>query len=274
MKKIFFCLSLTLTFLLLTPPSADAGFFGKKKAEALRDEQPLDELTGLYERRVFEPVAKKRKPLTYFWYQPAPPYPEGLKFPLVLVLHGAPGKAYAGKFLIEPGVYNTYPSFILVPSLPATNTWVNAKPIKLPGNRVVGGGNGYESLHDIVALIKSLQTQYPIDPKRVYVMGCSEGGIGTFGAILHYPDVFAAAVPMSGGWNPEDTPKMTKVPVWALHGAKDDQMPAYLSKDMATLIHEYGGPAYYTEFPEMGHECPSRQLYSPQVWEWMFRQSK
>lgn len=279
MKRIFFTCALLLSFL---PQSANAeggglgkilSGFGKPKPAEMRNGQPLEELTHLYQQKEFPASTKGRKPLAYFWFQPEPPYPAGLKFPLVLVLHGKPGKAYAGKYLISPQMQIKYPAFVLAPALPQTSTWAMTKPITLADGRVMGS-NAYEALPDVVALIKSLQTQYPIDAKRIYVMGCSEGGVGTFGAILKYPDVFAAAIPMAGAWNPEDAPHMTKVPLWVFHGAKDEVMPAYLSKDMATLIHQYGGTAYYTEFPDMNHECPSAQLYSPQMWEWLFKQTK
>lgn len=280
MKNFLFACALLLS---LAPQAASAeggGFskifsgLGKPKPAEMRNNQPLEEMTSLYQQKEFPAAAKDRKPLAYFWFQPAPPYPDGLKFPLVVVLHGAPGKAYAGKFLIAPEMQMKYPAFILAPALPASSTWATPAPITLADGRALGGGSPYEALPDVVALIKNLQTQYPIDSKRIYVMGCSEGGVGTFGAVLRYPGIFAAAVPMAGAWNPEDAPQMTKVPLWAFHGAKDDVMPAYLSKDIATLIHQYGGTAYYTEFPEMNHQCPAAQLYSPQMWEWLFRQTQ
>lgn len=246
---------------------------GQPPEGKVRNQLPLEEFTDKYERKNFPPAEKGRKALAYFWFQPAPPYPEGLTFPLVVVLHGATGKSYAGKFLITPAMQMAYPAFILVPAIPEDSVWAQTKPMTLPDGRTVAS-MGYEALPDVVALIKDLQSQYPIDGRRIYVMGCSEGGIGTFGAVRHYPDVFAAAVPLAGAWMPEDSPQMTKVPLWAFHGAKDSVIPAYLSRDMTTLIHQYGGKAYYTEFPDMNHQCPSPQFYSPQMWEWMFRQIK
>ncbi len=279
MRKIF----LACTLLLLCMPhtaSAEGGglgkvlsTLGKSKPAQMRNTKPMEDLTPLYQQKEFPAADKGRKALAYFWFQPEPPYPAGLKFPLVLVLHGVTGKAYAGRYLVSPQMQIQYPAFVVVPALPQNSIWAATKPMTLADGRVVGS-SGYEALPDVVALIKSLQTQYPIDSKRIYVMGCSEGGVGTFGAILKYPDIFAAAVPMAGGWNPEDASHMTKVPLWVLHGAKDEIMPAYLGKDMATLIHQYGGTAYYTEFPEMNHQCPSEQLYSPQMWEWLFKQNK
>ena len=271
--KHLFSIFMFFSVILSALPQADAFSFGKKKAEVLLSEQPLDEVTPGFERKIFPALDKKGKPLTYFWFQPSPPYPENLKFPLVLVLHDATGKANAGKSLVSPAMQTAFPAFVVVPALPATSVWANPKPIVMDDGKLLGGV-AYEALHDAVNLIKTLPSQYPIDTKRIYVVGCAEGGMGAFGAALHYPDVFAAAVPISGAWSPEDSPKMTKTPIWAFHGAKDDVMPSYLTKDMVNLIHEYGGPIFYTEYPVMKHDCAYNELYAPQMWEWIFKQQR
>lgn len=239
----------------------------------LRNDQPLEDMTAQYERKLFPATQEDRKALAYFWFQPTPPYPEGLTFPLVVVLHGATGKAYAGKYLIAPKMQLAYPAFILVPALPKDSVWAETNPIKLQDGRVVAS-RGYAALPDVAALIKELETQYPIDKSRIYVMGCSEGGVGAFGAAYHYPDIFAAAVPLAGAWPAEDAPQMTQVPLWAFHGAQDSVMPSYLSRDVTTLIHEYGGKVYYTEIPGMDHQCPSPQFYGAPMWKWLFAQKK
>ena len=37
-----------------------------------------------------------------------------------------------------------------------------------------------------------------VDKDRIYVMGLSMGGMGTFDLAIRYPEVFAAAVPICG----------------------------------------------------------------------------
>ena len=272
MTRTLIALILIGCFLLVSPP-AEAGLFSKK-AELLKNDQPMDEVTPGFERKVFAAKEKKRKALTYFWYQPQPPYPEGLKFPLVVVLHDTTGKAQAAKSLVAPAMQTAFPAFVVVPALTATSVWANpTKPIVQNDGKVLSGA-WYEAIHDTVALIKTLPAQYPIDKRRIYVIGCAEGGMGAFGAVLHYPELFAAAVPINGAWSPEDSPHMTKTPIWALHGANDDVMPPYLSKDMVSLIHEYGGPVFYSEMPGLKHDCSAKQFYAPQMWDWMFKQAR
>ena len=47
-----------------------------------------------------------------------------------------------------------------------------------------------------MALVEGLQENYPIDPNRVYLLGLSMGGYGTWQAALEYPEKFAAIVPI------------------------------------------------------------------------------
>ena len=52
----------------------------------------------------------------------------------------------------------------------------------------------------INALIDAIETQYAIDPQRVYLTGFSLGGFGTWALGLNSSDRFAALVPVAGGW--------------------------------------------------------------------------
>lgn len=249
-----------------------------------RTTQPFDEYTKYFAKKsyrvtgagpeFFAPEQNVQYDLPYYWFQPAgAPYPPGLKFPLVLVLHGGGGNAYAGKYLIQQDMQVKYPAFIMAPVLPQTWLWSNAgqvqghPEIKLSPRLAQG-------LPGTVRLIKSLLAEYPIDPKRIYVIGCSEGGMGAFGAVRHYPDVFAAAMPLSGVWNANDAPKMTGVPMWIMQGGADTVIPADVPRMVANIAKKNGGDVAYTELAEMGHNCPSSFLYGEPTWKWLFSHVK
>lgn len=262
--------------IILTALPAYAGITDmlKKGPDPLRNEMPMDEETAIYDRLQFVPPTKNKKPvpLTYFLMRPAPPYPENVQFPLVLVLHDTDGKAPAAKHLASYDMQVSFPSIVVVPALPLKRTWASPQSLTYNGKTVPHNPN--EAIHDVMALVKGLVATLPVDRSRIYVMGCDEGGTGAFGASLYYPDVFAAAIAISGGWAPEDSPKMTKVPLWAIHGAKDTQMPSHLSSDMVNLVQEYGGQAFYTEISSMAHDCTTDTLYQGTTWDWLFFQTK
>jgi predicted peptidase len=75
------------------------------------------------------------------------------------------------------------------------------------------------------------------------------GGVGSWGAIARYPELFAAAAPVCGAWRVEDAAKMAAVPVWAFHGEKDPTVPVHFSRDLTAAITQAGGSAKYTEYP-------------------------
>jgi predicted peptidase len=256
-------------------PESVQDIFNRDVIEVPRTGEPVGQAGPFYERKEIGIQEENRKHLfTYFWMEPHKPYPEGLKFPLVVVLHDAPGKAYAGEHLAQSEMQIAYPSFVMVPVIPAGSLW--AFPASLPP--------GYEHMEPlvgtrqmlpyVVTMVRNAMAQYPIDPSRVYIMGCSYGGFGAFGAARDYPDLFAAAISISGGWSAEDTPRLNKIPLWAIHGRRDENVPVSFSRDVAELIAQYGGLVHYTEIPDMGYDCRAPQLYGKAIWEWLFRQKK
>ncbi len=238
-----------------------------------RTETPMEKMTAAYERKDFADKTSGRD-LAYFWFQPkGAPYPPGLKFPLVLMLHGAPGNAYAGEYLTAAQNQVDFPAFIVVPVLPAGMKW--AQPATFPEYP------HYQPLQPELAglpaavrLVAALAQQYPVDTTRVYVIGCSEGGIGTYGAVKDYGDIFAGAVPLSGIWTAADAKDMRQTPMWAFHGAQDPIYDINVTRRMVQTVRQLGGKATLTEYPDMSHECSNPKLYNRQMWQWLFSQHK
>lgn len=247
--------------------------------EAQRSNAPMDELTPRFANRIMEfPEGLNKRLATYYWYAPANPT-VGAKLPLVVVLHGAPGKSYAAKQLLSASMATEFPSYILVPQSPNGKLWATPEKFsgaEYPDNRL----QNYtyfpqtESLPDVVTLIRQLTVENPIDPDRIYIIGCSLGGNGVYGAVLRYPDIFAGAIAISGVWSYLDSTKMTQVPLLIEHGLHDGQFPATTAHTLAEKIKQSGGNVTYAEFSDMGHECPSARLYDKPVWQWLFSQKK
>lgn len=196
---------------------------------------------------------------TYFLYEPEN-IKDGEKMPLVVVLHGAPGRAYAAAHLVEPQVQRDYPSFVLIPTAPWNKFWIR------PGQEDAS----VAALPGVMDLIAQLQKDYPVDPARLYIIGCSDGGTGTFGALARHPDTFAAAVEISGMWDLGDAEKMTGTPLWVMNGARDEIIPPEYGRDIAARVKDRGGDATYTEYEHLGHACSSDFYYTPSVWGWLF----
>jgi predicted peptidase len=172
-------------------------------------------LNALYEPQVFEGMpCRVMKPLKF---DPKKTYP------VILSLHGAGGKGSNNdkqlkdwnRQLAEEKRRNEFPCYVVAPQ--AAGLW-NA-----------------EHLKKIKALIKTLPS---VDMERIYVMGHSMGGHGTYIFIQLDPNYFAAAAPSAGSGLKRtekfiSPSKIVDVPIWAFHGDKDGVCP--IAKDQAVL---------------------------------------
>lgn len=226
---------------------------------------PLAKFTPYLEQHTaVVPAGDKDIQMTYFWLPPATTPAEGQKVPLLVFLHGATGKAPGAFYTLKESFRKNYPAYILIPALPDGKRWLDPGKMK----------PDVHALPQTVELIKQLETKFPIDTKRVYVVGCSKGGDGAYGAANAYSDVFAAAVPISAMWSPREVQGMVKVPIAAFHGMQDKIADPMVSKGIVAEVKAIGGTAYFTPYDNMGHECDNDLLYNDLLWKWLFEQKK
>jgi predicted peptidase len=161
----------------------------------------------------FTPKVKKDKAPLIIWLHGGG---EGGTDPTVPLL-GNKAANYAGESIqsIFEGAY------VLSPQCPGA--WMhNAQGVGTQGkdNDIYNEG--------LMALIKDYVKANPsIDPSRIYVGGCSNGGYMALKLIFLYPDYFAAgyisALAYKSEYIPEsDIQKIKNVPIWFVH-SKDDK---------------------------------------------------
>ncbi len=80
-----------------------------------------------------------------------------------------------------------------------------------------GGGGG----PPIPALVDELAKRYPLDPKRVFVVGHSMGAMQTIALVQNHPGKFAAAAALGGGGAVRDLKPFAELPVFVGVGEKD-----------------------------------------------------
>ena len=79
------------------------------------------------------------------------------------------------------------------------------------------------SEQDVLQLMRLIEKEYKIDPRRRYLTGNSMGGCGTWWIGGHYPQTWAAIAPAAyGGVLPEDVPGLAKVPIMTVVGDHDE----------------------------------------------------
>lgn len=195
-------------------------------------------------------------------------YDKSKTYPLILFLHGGGAEGTDNEKQLATGVpllvtkerRENYPCFIAAPQYPGE------PPLEHWGQVVVRGL--------LLDLIRFVEKEYPIDSKRIYVTGISNGGVGTFAALTRHPKMFAAAVPVCGGGAPDFAEKFATVPIWVFHGAKDDVIPVTKSREMVAALRAAGGKPKYTEFPDAGHDIIKRTYQNDELFEWLFAQKR
>lgn len=138
------------------------------------------------------------------------------------------------------------------------------------------------------------------DETRIYLMGYSMGGYGTWQLSVAHPGKFAALVPIAGGIVPngrvsdEDMAllaprvraaaesvdpyrafanELKNVPVWIFHGEADEVVRPEGSRKMAEALKAAGNThVKYTEFAALGHDAIGKTLREPGLFEWLTQQ--
>lgn len=225
-------------------------------------------MAQLFESRTY--VNSKGDTLFYHLLKPLN-FDSAKKYPLVVSLPygGQPATdkirqmegAVAAEALSTDINRANYPAFIFIPNCPPGSGW--------------GGIPNYPSVDSLVyEAISSLDKEPGIDVKRRYVTGLSRGGYGAWHFICTRPDMFAAAIPVSGGEDPKLASRIVNIPVWAFHGAKDKNVPVSGSRDMINAIKKAGGNPRYTEYPNEGHNIWNQVSMTPGLWDWLLAQKR
>ena len=231
----------------------------------------------LYEARVYK--NEKGETLNYRLMVPKDYSPSGTeKYPLVLFLHGAGERGddnskqlvHGTKEFAKDENRQKFPCFVIAPQCPDGKKWSevdwSADTHKQPEESI--------SLKLTRELMASLEKEFRIDTKRLYVTGLSMGGYGTWDLVSRTPDVFAAAIPVCGGGDETQAERLTKLPIWVFHGDKDTAVKPERSRRMVEAIKKAGGSPKYTEYPNVGHDSWSKTYSNPDVIAWLFAQRK
>lgn len=124
----------------------------------------------------------------------------------------------------------------------------------------------------VMAILENVIREYAVDRQRVYLTGMSRGGFGVWSLAAHYPQKWAAIVPICGGGDPQRAETIRDIPCWCFHGANDNVIDVGQSRRMIEALLAAGASPRYTEYPEIGHACAGRAYATPELWQWLRRQ--
>lgn len=214
----------------------------------------------------------------YYLYLPRD-YTPAKKWPLIVFLHGyVPSISVLDPWVLPPEVCDV--------------AGANGCLLLIPYGRRNTDFQGVGEV-DVLASLQEVRTLFPVDPDRLYLSGCSMGGMGVWNTALRHPGLFAAATPMCGhtdmfrwwGWDRADVPawkrwlvewdnavdqalNVSNQHIFAQHGELDNLVPAEQSRLMVKAAQQAGTPIKYYEWPGESHFIYLQKAPYEKAWSW------
>ena len=191
--------------------------------------------------------------------------PSGPAIPVILFLHGAGQRGtdntsqltFISNMINETqGAVPGHEAILVVPQCPNGQVW---NGVNTGDNWGVGAYHNAQqrpvtnALQAAIDIVKSVESTYDANTRKVYITGLSMGGYGTWDAITQFPNMFAAAMPLSGGGNVDAASSLVNTPIWAYHGGADPTVPASGTTALINAITADGGHPIYSYLSTYGH---------------------
>ena len=126
---------------------------------------------------------------------------------------------------------------------------------------------------DVMDVLAEVRRDYNVDPSRIYLMGHSMGGYGTWSVAMDHPDVWAALGPISGGGDAAGMAKLAHIPEYVVHGDNDPTVPVAQSRTMVEAGKKAGAHIVYVEVPGGNHMTVVAPNFEPMM-EFFAKQKK
>lgn len=229
---------------------------------AQKPKRPTTAALRLYQERVWPPPSQSGDDAHRLQYRVLEATNSSKPQPLLLFLHGIGERGNDNQLqliglpsqLVESKWRKMFPGFVLAPQCPKGESWTS-------------------KLDAVESLLDEWRKNPRVNRRQVYVTGLSMGGYGTWALVARRPEWFAAAVPICGGGDTGTAEKLVSVPIWAVHGLKDESVPPKESREIIEAIRVAGGKPQLLELLGVGHDSWTQTYRDPEgVLAWMFRQ--
>ena len=184
---------------------------------------------------------------------------------LVVYLHGGSSKGNDNEKQIQEeavGLISSYlaqnhkKALMIVPQCPNDKSWLGSM------------------LAAVRYLIKDYTDRGSVDLSRIYILGGSMGGTGTWNMLSSYPDVFAAAMPVAGNPTGLNAANVAKTPLYTVMGTADRIMKLSAVQDFLQLMDIYGAEYQIESEEGWSHEDTCKKSYTNERLDWVFRHIK
>lgn len=202
-----------------------------------------------------------------------------LKLPLIVMMHGSgqigiDNEKHLGSLArswAHPDMQARFPAFVLVPQLPARGA--DYAPADDDGKQF---SFARPPLEAVMQLVENTISQYAIDCDRIYIVGFSMGASGAWNSLTLRPNLFAAAVPISGvAPDRKFADVISRTPVMIVHGNADNDNPIASDRAMfAALSANKKASVRFKEYDGLDHAVPPDMVFATAWREWLFAQRR
>jgi predicted peptidase len=198
--------------------------------------------------------------------------------PVILALHGGGERGVDGLIQTEVGLggalrryADRYPAIVVFPQAEPGTVWQD------------------RSAEVALAALDQAMREFRGDRDRVYLVGLSMGGNGSWYLAYRHPERFAAIavvcgfVQPRGGYGavaPGEDPyaavakRIARIPVWIAHGDADAVVPVEESRRMNAALKAVGADVRYVELAGVGHGAWDATFRDEAFPAWLFAQHR
>lgn len=197
--------------------------------------------------------------LPFFLHRPHKFETSGQVYPLLIYLHGtrASNDTLAGRMIPESplspatGAKDGKPWFD-ESKLKFLNNYLKNSFVLMPQAPSTPDYPGWDA-KKLITLIAEIASRYPVDPRRIYITGISQGGFATWGYGSFLKGKIAAMAPVCGGGPTLGRNCAGNTPVWAFH-AYDDRvvnftLQAHAFEGLVRSRLGYGDADLFADYP-------------------------
>jgi len=128
----------------------------------------------------------------------------------------------------------------------------------------------------VTELVDVLRAAWWVDPNRIYLTGCSMGGMSTWELGAQRPDLFAAIAPVAAHHNAERTAYIAKqlrqTPIFVVHSLYDETCPSTKEEPLWNRLLQESNRWLQLN---LAHDIDHCEMYertycdAPRLYEWL-----
>ncbi len=196
-----------------------------------------------------------------------PRKPAGNEHPAVILLHGRGADEYD---LFDLTRYLDERFFFISVRAPypfpyGGFTWFDLPESGMPDPSILA-----DSYHKLGTFFDEIRVNYPVNPKKIFLLGFSMGTIMSYTLALTRPHDIAGVMANSG-YLPEEAPfpyqwdEAKTTPFFVAHGVQDVMLPVTLARRSKLVLEQHHVPLEYHEYP-IGHQFSEESLNDMALW--------